>query len=69
MTDTENCVLCEIDLLRSKVYTAAGTQGICGRTNASPGTVIKPQRIISTCFTGYFLFMDKYPTQIYPAIR
>ena len=63
VTDTGNCVLREVDLLRGKVSTVAGMQGVCERMDGGVGITTAglayPVNLTLTSYPGFFLFMDK----------
>jgi hypothetical protein len=65
VTDQKNCVIREIDIDRSMVYTSAGKQGVCVRTDSvdtgESAGLAYPTRLIRTPFDGFCLFFDKYP--------
>ena len=69
VADTGNCVLREIDLTRGSVSTVAGAQGICQRSDGTRGGLAYPTNLTYSAFPGFFLFLDRYPTEAYPAVR
>ena len=73
VTDSQNCLIREIDVERGMVYTAAGNQGVCVRADSddsgkSAGLVL-PKGFTRTPFDGFVLFLDRYSFEIYDTLR
>jgi hypothetical protein len=73
VTDQGNCLIREIDVLRDTVYTVSGLPGICERSDSDSSsgkaTMVYPRSLTWTPYNGYFLFVDKYPSEISITIR
>lgn len=69
VTDTNNCVIREIDLLRNTTWTVAGTAGVCERQDGLPNSLRYPTSLSLTPYDGFLLFMDKSPDESAPTIR
>lgn len=60
IADTGNCVIREVDLVRSTVLTVAGTAGTCQRSDGAAGaTLTYPILLSYTAYPGFFLFVDR----------
>jgi hypothetical protein len=69
VTDTGNCVIREVDILRDTVNTVAGT-GLCQRIDgAQRAALVAPNNLTYTAFPGIFLFVDKYASESNAVIR
>ena len=71
VTDTGNCVIRELDLVRDTVGTIAGTAGVCQRLDdgVSKAALASPTSLIHTQYAGFFLFTDKSAGETYAVIR
>ena len=70
ITDTGNCVIREVDLVRGAVLTVAGTAAACQRADGIESAMLTHPAILSyTAYDGFFLFVDKNHDGHYAYIR
>lgn len=69
IADTGNCVIREVDPVRGRVSTVAGSPGICQRADGVRGGLAYPSNLTHSAYPGFFLFLDKYPTESLPVLR
>lgn len=69
IADTGNCVIREVDLVRSVIGTVSGLHGTCQRADGVLATLVYPTSLVYTPYPGFFLFADKYTTEQNAVIR
>jgi len=69
VTDTGNCVIREIDVVRNTTAVIAGRVGVCQRQDGLDAGLVRPSLLTSTVFNGYFLFVDQGASDVAPVLR
>jgi hypothetical protein len=71
VTDSGNCVIRELDLLRDTVTTVAGTTGLCQITDdgTQKAALANPMNLTYTPYAGFFLFVDKNLNEAIASMR
>lgn len=69
VADTGNCVIREIDVVRSMTGVAAGEVGVCQRQDGKDSGLRGPFLLTPTPFAGFFLFLDQSPDERSPVLR
>ena len=69
VADTQNCIIREVDLIRSQTSTIAGVPGVCERENGATTGLLYPTNLSLTAFDGFLLFLDQGSTETVPTIR
>ena len=59
VTDTNNCVIRELDLVRNTVSTVAGQAGVCQRQDGFPSGLRFPVGLSLSAYDGFFLFREQ----------
>lgn len=71
ITDTGNCVIREVDIIRAIVMTVAGTPGTCLRNDGTgdEAMLMYPTILSYTAYDGVFLFIDRMSNRIFEFVR
>ena len=71
VSDTGNCVIRELDLLRDATKTVAGNPDVCQRIDSGlmKAALVFPTNLTYTPFPGFFIFVDKYTNEENSVIR
>lgn len=69
VTDTGNCVIREIDVMRNTIGVIAGRVGVCQRQDGQESGLRGGSLLTPTVYDGYFLFLDQGLDESYPVLR
>jgi hypothetical protein len=69
VTDTGNCVIREIDVMRNTTAVVAGRVGVCQRQDGLDAGLVGPYLLSPTAFSGFFLFVDQGANEFAPVLR